>query len=173
MPRTAVRGGKAAKKKMTRKKAPTRHTGIVVVRDQVLGSMADEYGRAEAELSRLMREHPEVVRAAALAKKLEGYKPKLRKQGPEAAADQGATGATPIIIEGDEYAVELGAAGKKKSADKAALFDKVGKARFLELCDVTIKNVEDYVPKPEREGILNEDPHGGTRKLNVRTVQQD
>lgn len=164
MPRTAVRGGKKA----ARKKTPQRRGGIVRVTEQVCAGLADEYGRAEARLAHLMKEHPEVVEAADLAKKLGGYKEKLRKQGPEAAK---CNGATPIVIEGDEFEVELGAAGKKQHVDKAALFDRVGRDRFLELATVAIKNVEDYVPKPEREGILSEDPHGGTRKLNVRRIE--
>lgn len=170
MPRTAVRGG-ARRSKKTTKKTPTR-SGAVRVTEQVCAGLADEYGQAEMRLARLMRDHPEVVEAAELAKKLDGYKVKLRKQGPAAAAEQGATGATPIVIEGTVFEVTLAPAGKKQDVDNRRLLEVVGVDRFLELARVTIQDVTDYVPKPEREGVLSEDPHGGTRKLNVRPLAE-
>lgn len=80
-------------------------------------------------------------------------------------------GAT-ATFEGKRFRVVVGEQQNQRTVvNVGKLFDRLGRKRFLEVCSVTLKAVEESVAVPDRAEFIKEE-QVGARKLEVVPIQK-
>lgn len=106
--------------------------------DTKRGALVDELGELQ---TRLEPHRADLRREEALRREIRGW---MAVDDPEHAAS----------FEGRLYIAQVGPRKIERAPVIAKVFEALGVKKFLQLCSITLKAVEDHVPLPKRDGLI-------------------
>jgi hypothetical protein len=117
--------------------------------------LIDELGDLERQLAVVV---PLVKRAAFIRETIRGW---MARRKPQSAGR----------FDGRRFVAVVTACQNQRSIkDLAGIFAHLGKGRFLELCQFTLKALEDNVPLPDRDKFIQETATG-PRKVELAPLK--
>lgn len=137
---------------MARTATNTRKKETLAAQKAVRCALVDRLGRIEAELAPMKLKQKEATELRALI-----------STWPEA---DGIPDSRPVIYEGETFAATVTARENRSRADMVKAFLYLGKAKFLELCSVTLEALKKNLSVEELAEVV-EVKQDGPRKVNT------
>jgi hypothetical protein len=115
--------------------------------------VVDELGKLESDASKVRASEPRI---------------KALKAEVKSWADSEYPAHQAVVFEGNHYSAQVSAKGKlRRFRSMEALFDLLGKAKFLAHCAFTLKSAEEQLSPVDLGRVVVEEPNAGERTVKA------
>lgn len=159
-------------KKEEGKEAPT---GVTVqVEPEVTDPMVLEKIEAYGEVMEEAEKQAAKLLAIPTAKKLNELQGDLKKREKELVrlVAEGAPAELARVGISSNFQLDIGAGKRVREIIKAKLVEVLGAEKALELANFLLRDVDDYLTKPQREEVAPETRDGGKRSFKVKRITE-